>query len=354
MRGTFALVICAGVAAAAAVTVWNDGGSPGEPAEAETAEPVDRPLVVAKDTPLDLDVQRGSAATDLPPLARRVDELLDRGSPSGAASELLRAESSVVHDPAVRGRMLRTAAELARWADGQTGAPAVQARLSARRLYAAVYDCDAASDEQLEAAFAGCKRIHDLLLFRGRGAEELVLLHPLKPGDRLWNLSRGAWRTQGVSVAPGFVLHVNGISDPRRVPASGTLRVPKEPLELLVRKSRFDLTVRLGGAPVERFEVGLGAEGSTPVGTFRIKNRIKNPDWWYGGERIPFGDPRNLIGTRWMGFEGDTRAEGIGIHGTNDASSVGKAVSMGCIRMRDNDVERLFEWVDTGTGVEIR
>ena len=46
--------------------------------------------------------------------------------------------------------------------------------------------------------------------------------------------------------------------------------------------------------------------------------------------------------------------EGIGIHGTFDDASVGKAASMGCVRMHNTDVERLFEWVDTGVEVEIR
>ena len=44
---------------------------------------------------------------------------------------------------------------------------------------------------------------------------------------------------------------------------------------------------------------------------------------------------------------------GYGIHGTNVQSSVGKAASHGCIRMRQHDVEELFELVDVGTTVEL-
>ena len=55
-----------------------------------------------------------------------------------------------------------------------------------------------------------------------------------------------------------------------------------------------------------------------------------------------------------MGFAGDAKAEGIGIHGTSDETSVGRAVSMGCVRMRREHVEQIFEWLPHGTEVEIR
>ena len=89
-------------------------------------------------------------------------------------------------------------------------------------------------------------------------------------------------------------------------------------------------------------------------GRFAIETKLKNPPWYYDGRKIPFGHPDNVIGSRWIGFEGDARAEGIGIHGTSDETTVGQAASMGCIRMRRTDVERLFEWVNRGTHVEIR
>jgi lipoprotein-anchoring transpeptidase ErfK/SrfK len=57
----------------------------------------------------------------------------------------------------------------------------------------------------------------------------------------------------------------------------------------------------------------------------------------------------NPLGTRWMGLG----YKGYGIHGTNVPSSIGKAASHGCIRMRQHDVEELFALVDVGTTVEL-
>jgi lipoprotein-anchoring transpeptidase ErfK/SrfK len=47
-------------------------------------------------------------------------------------------------------------------------------------------------------------------------------------------------------------------------------------------------------------------------------------------------------------------AKGYGIHGTNVPSSIGKAASHGCVRMRKQDLEELFEMVTVGTTVELQ
>jgi hypothetical protein len=59
--------------------------------------------------------------------------------------------------------------------------------------------------------------------------------------------------------------------------------------------------------------------------------------------------PANPLGTRWMGLG----YKGYGIHGTNMPLSIGKAASHGCIRMRNQDVEDLFERVQIGDPVDL-
>ena len=49
-------------------------------------------------------------------------------------------------------------------------------------------------------------------------------------------------------------------------------------------------------------------------------------------------DGRQVFGTRWMGLS----KPHYGIHGTNNPSSIGKAVSLGCIRMYNRDIEIIF------------
>jgi lipoprotein-anchoring transpeptidase ErfK/SrfK len=129
--------------------------------------------------------------------------------------------------------------------------------------------------------------------------------------------------------------------------------IPTEKLSLLVLKSRYELWVLLGGVYIRSFGVGLGKDDKTPEGRFTVETKKKNPDWYRGGRVIPYGSPENQLGTRWLGFKRTPQAAGYGIHGTDRPDSIGKAVSEGCIRMRNEDVEELFEWVSEGTEVVI-
>lgn len=88
---------------------------------------------------------------------------------------------------------------------------------------------------------------------------------------------------------------------------------------------------------VRGYPVGIGKMlTETPFGEFTIINKAPNP----GG---PFG-------AFWMGLS----KPHYGIHGTNDPSSIGHAVSHGCIRMYNQDVLQLAQLVPIGTRVTIR
>jgi len=100
---------------------------------------------------------------------------------------------------------------------------------------------------------------------------------------------------------------------------------------------------------VEVFAVAVGAPNSpSPIGTFTIVSRVANPTYYHPGKVIGPG-PQNPIGTRWIGLN----QKGYGIHGTDQPSSIGFAKSHGCIRLRNADVERLFERVRPGDAVEL-
>jgi lipoprotein-anchoring transpeptidase ErfK/SrfK len=100
---------------------------------------------------------------------------------------------------------------------------------------------------------------------------------------------------------------------------------------------------------VEVFAVAVGAPNSpSPTGTFTIVNLVANPTYYHPGKVIAPG-PQNPIGTRWIGLN----QKGYGIHGTDQPESIGYAKSHGCIRLRNADVERLFERVRTGDVVEL-
>jgi lipoprotein-anchoring transpeptidase ErfK/SrfK len=97
---------------------------------------------------------------------------------------------------------------------------------------------------------------------------------------------------------------------------------------------------------------------TTPVGTWKIVNKVENPTWynpapdtWGAGEPlvIPPG-PGNPLGTRALYLN----APGIRIHGTYASYSIGTHASHGCIRMYISDSEELYPLVPIGTRVLIK
>jgi len=100
---------------------------------------------------------------------------------------------------------------------------------------------------------------------------------------------------------------------------------------------------------VKVYDIAVGKPSTpSPRGQFAVVNRIPNPTW-YGPQKVVAPGAANPLGTRWMGLS----AAGYGIHGTNVPRSIGKAASHGCIRMRNQDVEDLFDRVTDGIAVEL-
>ena len=103
------------------------------------------------------------------------------------------------------------------------------------------------------------------------------------------------------------------------------------------------------GEVMKVYTVAIGRPSSpSPVGTFTIERRVKNPVYQHDGKTVQPG-PGNPVGTRWMGLN----IKGYGIHGTNAPKSIGKAASHGCIRMAKKDVEELYALVQVGDTVEL-
>jgi hypothetical protein len=86
------------------------------------------------------------------------------------------------------------------------------------------------------------------------------------------------------------------------------------------------------------YEVGLGGE-RTPEGSYVITDKVVNPNGRSNGE----------FGSRGMQLSDTNYA----IHGTNEPNSIGQDESLGCVRMRKDDVEELFALAPQGTPVRI-
>lgn len=127
------------------------------------------------------------------------------------------------------------------------------------------------------------------------------------------------------------------------------LKVVQADFNVIVDKSQNTLTLKSGEEVLRVYRCSTGEGGITPVGNFRIKNRLIDPPWFTPQGVIPPGDPRNVLGSRWLGFD----LASYGIHGTTDPASIGKSVTQGCVRLSNADVEELFILLPVETPVAI-
>ncbi|MCM8765988.1 MAG: L,D-transpeptidase family protein [Candidatus Omnitrophica bacterium] len=128
------------------------------------------------------------------------------------------------------------------------------------------------------------------------------------------------------------------------------LKVTPLKFSLLVDKSQNTLTLKAKDKVVKVYTVSTGLNNVTPVGNFKIINKIVNPVWYKEGKAIPPGDPENILGSHWLGIS----QKGYGIHGTTQPETIGKHITQGCIRMYNQEVEELYILLPLGTEVIIR
>jgi len=166
--------------------------------------------------------------------------------------------------------------------------------------------------------------------------------YEIKPGDSLEKIAREYKTT------PELIAKSNNISGDKIFPGK-KIRVWTAPFSILVDKSGNTLILKSEEEIIKTYTVATGTNNITPVGTFKIIEKIVSPPWYKGGKIIPAGTPENILGSRWMGLD----KEGYGIHGTTDPKTLGSQVTAGCVRMANQDVEELYIIVPKGTEVTI-
>jgi len=204
---------------------------------------------------------------------------------------------------------------------------------------------------------ADLAEIRQLPLFAGAPdtPESRLRTHHMAPGETLAAIARKN------RVTTDFLMKLNAVRDPRTLRAGQTLRIVEGPFRAVVDKSRFTLDIYLDDVRVETFAVGLGKDGKTPRGSWRVLNKLANPSWVNPttAQRFAADDPANPIGERWLGLEGVSGEAvgkiGFGIHGTVDPASIGQNSSLGCIRLMPRDIERVYEFLVEGAStVDVR
>ena len=141
---------------------------------------------------------------------------------------------------------------------------------------------------------------------------------------------------------------------------------PEEPGTLVIDPDQRFLYHVLAYGSAVRYGVGVGRAGFAWAGDAQVQMKRRWPRWvppremvdrdprareWVNGQP---GGPDNPLGARALYLYAGGRDTGYRIHGTNEPSSIGKAMSSGCIRMLNQDVAELYDNVQIGTPVSVR
>lgn len=191
-------------------------------------------------------------------------------------------------------------------------------------------------------------------LFNGDAPAPEKVRYEVKGGDNLVKIAR-AHNTTVEALIRGNK-HIDGSSS--MIFPGMVLKIYQGDWRIVVHKQQFLLIIYDGARIFKVYDVAIGRQGRTPVGMFVVRDKLREPAWTPPGKVIPYGDPENVLGTRWLGLkpaEGtDATLKGYGIHGTWEPESIGSAASQGCIRMLNEDVNELFDITPVGTPVTIK
>lgn len=237
--------------------------------------------------------------------------------------------------------------------------------IAARAKLSAAYFSEALDEDTQDGLRKTLTDIANDTLFSGKIYKDdpYVYEYIMQPGDILRSIIGP--KKQALRVPDQMIMQINGITEVSagRLKPGDELKFILGPFHAVICKNDFTMEIFLqrGDLPktfVRRLYVGLGKNGGTPEGLWRVELGKKMPraPWTpvakMGGPRRVIrwedNDPEYPFGKEgyWVSLEGldeNTKPRGgYGIHGTNEPDSIGKAYSLGCIRLVDEDIEFVF------------
>ncbi|MFH1837185.1 MAG: L,D-transpeptidase family protein [Candidatus Omnitrophota bacterium] len=172
--------------------------------------------------------------------------------------------------------------------------------------------------------------------------QEGSIEYVIQPGDTLSAIARR------FNTTVELIRKINGIQGDI-IRSGQKIKIVISKFSILADKSENILILKKDGKQFKTYTISTGKDNSTPVGIFKIEEKMVKPVWYKVDAIISPDSKEYELGERWMGLS----VEGYGIHGTSDEKTIGSQVTQGCIRMYNKDVIELFDIVPSGTEVEI-
>ncbi|MEM6334301.1 MAG: L,D-transpeptidase family protein [Planctomycetota bacterium] len=392
-RWPWALLGFLGVVIAGVYYLASSGGSSDEAANAApvaAADPADLtaslpaadPRVVQFRSTAPATTPATTSAEQPPPLPPRQDRATLANAPAAPAGSSATASSST--DPVAQPVRLPPPAGDPRPVNQRTARPAYGVAVAP----ASIPELDRGMALVAEGRLVEGRRVLSALLFGDRTLpsvdaatvrdtltsinQRLVFSNEVMPGDTVAEYHTIQSGDMLARLAPPyrvpyrFVTRINDVN-PSRLHVGQRIKFIKGPFHAVVTKDDYRMDVYVhgdDGGPVYicSFPVGLGEYDSTPLGSFVVEKgrKVVNPGWAdpRTGKYYEPDDPMNPIGEFWIALRGTSpqteNLKGYGIHGTIEPESIGSQASMGCIRLRDQDVALVYDMLaETHSTVEI-
>lgn len=199
--------------------------------------------------------------------------------------------------------------------------------------------------------FPSAENISDIKISRGNvNVREMLspvitddsIEYVVQPGDSLFAIARN------FNTTIELIKKVNNLKSDI-IKTGQKIKIIVAKFSISVDKSRNELVLEKNGEEFKVYSVSTGKDNSTPAGKFIIEEKMVKPVWYKVGVVVSPDSAEYELGARWMGLS----ADGYGIHGTSDESTIGSQITQGCVRMRNDDVIELFDIVPSGTEVRI-
>jgi len=247
-----------------------------------------------------------------------------------------------------------------------------QKHLEARRLLSEAVFTGELAEKLADEARAKLSYLAEVTLFARTidPRDPYTMRYKFKTGD----LPTIVERQQRLHVPSQLLVKVNRLPGAGKFLAGVDYKLIKGPFHAVVYKSTFKMDLYLYRSEdnlppvfVKRYDVGLGRNNSTPVGLWRLgcgaltdasgkreRGKLLKAAWnpppnspqklriEYNMPGYPFG--RKGMWISLVGLDENTKKlTDYGIHSTNDQSSIGRQASLGCIRMRDADIQEIYD-----------
>ncbi|MCY2925339.1 MAG: L,D-transpeptidase [Planctomycetota bacterium] len=324
------------------------------------------PRSTAEETP---DLAPAEGESDKPAPASPAEATPAPSSPAGAAAYTGADLAWPACTPMEKSQALEKLNQglaMAFKADGSLDSDKSAKFVEARRAISAAHNAGSlGADDQARARVALTALAEATIFSRWvYEGDDLVTKYKFEPGDLL----EGGPKTKGGGLIRKLSLRVPAqvIVTSNRVPSGKDFRAGEVyklihgPFHCVITKKDFTLDLYLQDTFVKRYKVAVGAPATpTPEGYFHVvlngkmtgapynapPNRSAKSKTLHPGDvDYPLDPEGHNIRIEGVPAKGTNTSaeEGFALHGTKDPSSIGKSVSLGCVRLAPADIKELY------------